>query len=86
MQLLKVRFLQSAAGIRTNFKKGGEYTLPFIEAKSFIRANIAVPVVEKETAIIQAKETRDVQDSHSTSGGADKPDRSKTISKGNGHN
>jgi hypothetical protein len=83
MNLIKVIFLQSAANSTQSFQKGGEYELPLNEALSFIRAKIAIPgKVEIEKAIIPKKETRNVQDSHTTSSRANKPNRSKSVAKG----
>ena len=66
MQILKIKFLTSAAGKDTAFKKGGEYSLPFDEAKSFLFAKIAVPVIEKkETAVNEVKEVRNVKTGNS---------------------
>ena len=82
---MKIRFLVSAAGIRFNYKKGGEYNIPPLEAEGFIRSGLAVLV--KDTGIEQHKIQYEnaIQVSNETDNVPIKPVRSKTTSKSNIH-
>jgi len=94
MRHLKIRFIQSAVGRDFSFNKGEVRDLPLSQAKDFIKSNIAIPFVELKTekAVVTAKETRDVQDKHSTSirtdniGSGKDASKSKRVGRGQSDN
>ena len=78
---MKVLFLQSAASVRFNYKKGREYDLPPSEANSFIRAGIAVGTEKIEQHKITYEHA--VQDRHSSNDIPNIPVRSEAPPKSN---
>ena len=78
---MKVLFLQSAASVRFNYKKGREYDLSPLEAGSFIRAGIATATEKIEQHKITYEHA--VQDSDSSNNISSIPNRSKVAPKSN---
>jgi hypothetical protein len=93
---MKVRMLVGLAGVDYVLRRGGVYSLPDPRAVSLIKRGLAEPVreISKENSVFyqvekavveEVKPKADVQADNSTSDRADRPNGSKSTSKGNGN-